>query len=68
MKSILVIGAGFSAKVLIDYLSKQAKEKNWNITVAEQNLELLEYLDIPKIKLDVTDDQARYECIKILIS
>lgn len=27
MKSILVIGAGFSAKVLIDYLSKQAKEK-----------------------------------------
>ena len=35
MKSILIIGAGLSAKVLINYLSKQAKQNDWKITIAE---------------------------------
>ncbi|HOV55963.1 MAG TPA: saccharopine dehydrogenase NADP-binding domain-containing protein [Bacteroidales bacterium] len=64
MKSILIIGAGLSAKVLINYLSTQAKLNGWEITIAEQNLQTIEYIDLPKIQLDVTDDKARYECIK----
>lgn len=39
-KQILVFGAGKSATVLIDYLKIKASEKNWGLTVADNNLAL----------------------------
>ena len=64
MKSILIIGAGLSAKVLINYLSEQAKKHNWNVYIAKRNVNTIDDIDLPKIQLDITDDKARYECIK----
>ena len=40
MKQILLFGAGKSATVLIDYLLSHAEEENWQLTVADMNLEL----------------------------
>jgi saccharopine dehydrogenase (NADP+, L-glutamate forming) len=42
MKKVLVLGAGRTATSLISYLSKQAEKQNWQITVADQSLELAE--------------------------
>lgn len=40
MNSILIIGAGRSASVLINYVLQLAEERNWQVTVADANLEL----------------------------
>lgn len=40
MKKILLIGAGKSATVLIDYLLRLAPEENWEVTVADASREL----------------------------
>ncbi len=40
MKQIVLFGAGKSATCLIDYLIKETDENNWQITVADGNLEL----------------------------
>ncbi|NNV57526.1 saccharopine dehydrogenase C-terminal domain-containing protein [Limnovirga soli] len=38
-KHIVLFGAGKSATVLIEYLKNQATENNWQLTVADSNLE-----------------------------
>ncbi|MEI7978535.1 MAG: saccharopine dehydrogenase C-terminal domain-containing protein [Bacteroidota bacterium] len=40
MKKILVIGAGLSSSYLIKYLLANAKNENWMVTVADQNIAL----------------------------
>ena len=40
MKNILVLGAGRSASVLIDYLLKTCKQKEWHLKIGEVDLEL----------------------------
>ena len=40
MKNILIIGAGRSSTVLIDYVLEQAKQFNWFVTVADTDHEL----------------------------
>ena len=40
MNNILIIGAGRSASVLIDYILNEAKQYNWIVTVADADLEL----------------------------
>lgn len=40
MKKVLLIGAGRSATVLIDYLLNHAAENNWEITVGDLSLEV----------------------------
>ncbi len=40
MKKILVIGAGLSSSYLIKYLLANAKNENWIVTVADQNIAL----------------------------
>jgi saccharopine dehydrogenase (NADP+, L-glutamate forming) len=40
MKRILVIGAGRSARILIDYLLDNSSVHNWNVTVADYSLDL----------------------------
>jgi saccharopine dehydrogenase-like NADP-dependent oxidoreductase len=42
MKTILLFGAGKSATVLIDYLTKNAAAENWKIIVADADLQLAE--------------------------
>ena len=37
MKNILILGAGLSASVLIDYLASSAEEHGWNIIVGDYN-------------------------------
>ncbi len=40
MKSLLIIGAGRSATILIEYILSHAKENGWFITVADADLQL----------------------------
>ena len=42
MKTILLFGAGKSATVLIDYLTRNADRENWKIIVADADLQLAE--------------------------
>ncbi|MBI5538812.1 MAG: saccharopine dehydrogenase NADP-binding domain-containing protein [Bacteroidia bacterium] len=42
MKNILILGAGFSAGVMIKYLLNKAKENSWNITVGDISKEIAE--------------------------
>ena len=40
MKKILLLGAGKSATVLIDYLLANAKKENWQLTLVDADLQL----------------------------
>ena len=40
MKNILILGAGLSTNILIDYLLKNSVEYNWHITIADINEDL----------------------------
>jgi saccharopine dehydrogenase-like NADP-dependent oxidoreductase len=42
MKNIVVFGAGKSATCLIDYLTVVSLEKNWSLTIADYNVEILQ--------------------------
>jgi saccharopine dehydrogenase (NADP+, L-glutamate forming) len=69
MKRILVIGAGRSSSVLISYLLKQAELYNWQVIVADSNIELAKSKinQHPKgivEELDVFDVPKRQELIK----
>jgi saccharopine dehydrogenase-like NADP-dependent oxidoreductase len=68
MKNIVVIGAGKSSTVLIEYLIKQTAENDWQLTVADSNLELAmsKTSSAPQARalaLDVTDDTQRNNLI-----
>src|SRR5690349_4220651 len=68
MKNIVVIGAGKSSTVLIEYLIKQTAENDWQLTVADSNLDLAmsKTSSAPQAKalaLDVTDDTQRNNLI-----
>jgi saccharopine dehydrogenase (NADP+, L-glutamate forming) len=42
MKNILLFGAGKSATFLIDYLGHEIQKYNWEITIVDSNLELIQ--------------------------
>lgn len=42
MKNILIIGAGRSSSALIKYVLAKATEHNWNVVIADSNLEIAE--------------------------
>jgi len=42
MKNILLFGAGKSATCLIEYLCNEIQKHNWQLTVADNNLELIQ--------------------------
>lgn len=42
MKNILLFGAGKSATYLIEYLCNEIQKLNWQLTVADNNLELIQ--------------------------
>jgi saccharopine dehydrogenase-like NADP-dependent oxidoreductase len=69
MKNIVVIGAGKSSTSLIEYLLNEAKENEWQITVADSNLALAQSkaANNPQAKailLDVTDDEQRSNIVQ----
>jgi saccharopine dehydrogenase-like NADP-dependent oxidoreductase len=62
MKNILVIGAGLSSSYLIKYLLEQANIFNWQITIADSNIEAAEskianQKNAKAIKLNATDNE-----------
>ena len=64
MKKILIIGAGFSTHVLIEYLLKHADANDWNIVVAdidEQNAQKIIGSNArgKAIKFDINDEKQR---------
>ena len=69
MKTLLLIGAGKSATVLIQYLIKESEANNWKFLVADADKEqVLTKTGNSKfataIALDVTDDDAREKLIQ----
>ncbi len=68
MKQILIIGAGRSTLSLITYLQEQAEKQNWQITIADQSLELAnrragDHVRTKAVALDVRDHEKRKELI-----
>jgi saccharopine dehydrogenase-like NADP-dependent oxidoreductase len=69
MKKILIIGAGRSATVLIEYMLKQAESHDWQITVTDANIQLAKskIQNHPKgqaEELDIFDVKRRQTLIK----
>ena len=69
MKTVLLIGAGKSATVLIDYLIAEAKKKIWHVTIADANREqvLSKTNHSPfaeAVGLNVTNDKDRSAVIE----
>ncbi|MEP7254585.1 MAG: saccharopine dehydrogenase C-terminal domain-containing protein [Ferruginibacter sp.] len=69
MKTIVLIGAGKSATVLIDYLIAEAETNNWKFIVADSNRDqvLLKTKNSPfaeAVQLDVTDEKQRGDLIQ----
>lgn len=68
MKHILLIGAGKSATVLIDYLKQIAEEHVWKVTVADNDLVLAaaktgEHPLAQAVQLNILDADARHALI-----
>ena len=69
MKLIVLMGAGKSASFLINYLKDLSIEKNWAVTVADNDLNVVQQKvgNHPKVKslqLDIKNETARKELIK----
>lgn len=69
MVKILVIGAGRSTSSLISYLLKNSGNYNWQITVADSNIELAQdkvkgFSNAEAVKFDVGNAQEREAFIK----
>jgi saccharopine dehydrogenase-like NADP-dependent oxidoreductase len=69
LKTIVLIGAGKSATVLIDYLIAEAETNNWKFIVADSNREQIllktnnsKYAEA--VQLDVTDEDQRSKLIQ----
>lgn len=69
MKTIVLIGAGKSATVLIDYLIAEAEINNWKFIIADSNREQIllktnnsKYAEA--VQLDVTNEDARSALIQ----
>ena len=68
MKTILILGAGKSATVLIEYLLSEAPQYTWKVQVADANLAVAK-LKVGSsswgegVKLDVTDETPRQALI-----
>ncbi|MEP6682984.1 MAG: saccharopine dehydrogenase C-terminal domain-containing protein [Parafilimonas sp.] len=63
-KHILLFGAGKSATVLINYLKHLSKEKNWQVTIADNDLKTVqqkvgEQENVHAVAVDVTNSEER---------
>jgi len=69
MKNILLFGAGKSATVLIQYLLENAIAENWQLTLADANLEMAQQklgnsTYGKAVSIDITDAAARKSLIQ----
>ncbi|HMU72785.1 MAG TPA: saccharopine dehydrogenase C-terminal domain-containing protein, partial [Ferruginibacter sp.] len=69
MKTIVLIGAGKSATVLIDYLIREAGANNWKFIIADSNRDLIlsKTNNSPfaeAVQLDVTNEAQRSDLIQ----
>ncbi len=69
MKTIVLIGAGKSATVLIDYLIAESEANNWKFIIADANREqvLLKTNNSPfaeAVQLDITNEKQRGDLIQ----
>jgi saccharopine dehydrogenase-like NADP-dependent oxidoreductase len=69
LKTILLLGAGKSATVLISYLLKEAAENKWKFIIADANKEqiLAKTNHSPfaeAVQLDITNDRQREKLIQ----
>lgn len=69
MQTILVVGAGKTSIYLIEYLLEHSTANNWNIIVADANIEAI--IDKTKghknsepLALDITNEESRSEVVK----
>lgn len=68
MNKILIIGAGRSTSTLIKYISENASQENWEITLSDYKLELAQerskgYDNVKAVSFDVNNIDQRYEYI-----
>ncbi|MGV3642322.1 MAG: saccharopine dehydrogenase family protein, partial [Adhaeribacter sp.] len=68
MKNILLLGAGRSAPVLIDYLRARARQQGWHLSVADVSVSHLQHLALPGtlrlLPLDISQaDQVQVEIL-----
>ena len=64
MKNILLFGAGKSASVLIEYLTDNAAENEWHLTVVDADKDLIEqktksHPSSTAVFADITDEETR---------
>lgn len=69
LSTILILGAGRSSTVLIEYLLENAISNNWQLIVADSSLGLAEskikgHGNAKAVSFDVLDDQQRNELIR----
>jgi len=69
MKNILLFGAGKSATSLIDYLIENAGKENWEITIADADLQLAQskagaYSFTKAVSFDINDEKERVKHVK----
>lgn len=69
MRKILVLGAGKSATLLIDYLLNEAHNENWRVLVADKNLHLAQSkinnaVAGEAVALDVGNETERKELVQ----
>ncbi|MCC6288210.1 MAG: saccharopine dehydrogenase NADP-binding domain-containing protein [Chitinophagaceae bacterium] len=69
MKKILLLGAGKSATVLIAYLKKKCLAFGWHLTVADNNLKLVEdklagALNTSAVSIDIHNEEQRKTLIE----
>ena len=69
MKTILLIGAGTSSAVLIDYLLKEAAENNWKFIIADADIkQVLSKTNHSRfaraVQIDITNDEQRSTLIR----
>ena len=69
LKNILLFGAGKSASVLIEYLTENAVENNWFITVVDADKKLIQqktklHSSSSAIEADITNDILRSKLIE----
>ncbi len=68
MKHILLFGAGKSATVLIDYLKVTATEKNWRVTIVDENLDAIQskvghHALVKAVRLSIENEKERQALI-----
>ncbi len=69
MKTILLLGAGKSATVLIDYLLKESEANKWKFIIADANkeqilLKIKNSRHAEAVQIDITNDKQREKIIQ----